>query len=305
MKSEMEYALELNDVTKKFNGRSALENVSFSVPSDSIYGIIGRNGSGKTTLIRLILGFLRPCRGSIQIMGRQYGASCTKIGYLPEFPDYHLLFTGREYLTYLAGLCGMAGSSAAAKVSELLEATGMTGAAERRMAHYSKGMLQKIGIAQALISSSELVILDEPFSGLDPFAQKELCDIIAGLRAFNKTVLICSHILAHLEKICGSVALIHGGHIIRQGQTSSLLRKRNNYIFDIEIADTKTLDSICREYGLGAAQGGVFVMSEKTPGDKEKVLKRLIESNARINAFYEVRESLDDYFNAAVAGEAH
>lgn len=87
----MEYALELNDVTKKFNGRPALENVSFSVPSDSIYGIIGRNGSGKTTLIRLILGFWRPCQGSIQIAGRQPGASCAKIGYLREFPDYHLL----------------------------------------------------------------------------------------------------------------------------------------------------------------------------------------------------------------------
>jgi ABC-type multidrug transport system ATPase subunit len=297
----MEFALEAAGVSKKFNNKTALADISFGIPRGSAFGIIGRNGAGKTTLIKLILGFLRPSCGTLRVIGGAPGEFYSKIGYLPEYPDYHLSFTGREYLKYLAGVSGMNGAAAAAKVSELLEMTGMSDGADRRMAHYSKGMLQKIGIAQALMTSPEFVILDEPFSGLDPFAQKELCDIMAALKAQNKTLLICSHILAHLEKICDGFAIIHRGSIIRHGETSSMLVTRGRYRLSFENAGAALVKELEEKHGLSKADDGAYILEEKKKGDKEAVLKRLIESGAVINALGESKETLDDYFNSVVS----
>ncbi len=297
----MELALEAAGVSKKFNNKTALADISFGVPRGSAFGIIGRNGAGKTTLIKLILGFLRPSGGSLSVIGGKPGEFYSKIGYLPEYPDYHLSFTGREYLKYLAGVSGMNGAAAAAKVSELLEMTGMSYGADRRMAHYSKGMLQKIGIAQALMTSPEFVILDEPFSGLDPFAQKELCDIMAALKTQNKTLLICSHILAHLEKICCGFAIIHRGRIIRHGETSSMLVTRGRYRLSVENAGAAVVEELKEKHGLSKAEDGGYILEEKKKGDKEAVLKKLIESGALINALGESKETLDDYFNSVVS----
>jgi len=219
----MELALEAAGVTKKFNNKTALADISFGIPRGSAFGIIGRNGAGKTTLIKLILGFLRPSGGSLSVIGGKPGEFYSKIGYLPEYPDYHLSFAGREYLKYLAGMSGMNGAAAAAKVSELLELTGMSDGADRRMAHYSKGMLQKIGIAQALMTSPEFVILDEPFSGIDPIVVAEAQEIIKDLKARGLGILLTDHNVRETLSITDRAYLIADGRILVSGSADDLI----------------------------------------------------------------------------------
>jgi len=298
----MESALEASGVSKRFGGKTALEDVSFNVARNSAFGVIGRNGAGKTTLIKLILGFLRPTAGRLAVMGGLPGEKFAGIGFLPEFPDYHPLFTGREYLYYLAEMSGLERSAAAARVEQLLELTSAAGdSADRLMAHYSKGMLQKIGIAQALLNSPEFVVLDEPFSGLDPFAQKELRDIIVRLKNTGATILICSHILSHLEKICDGVAVIHKGRIIRHGDMASLLVSRGRYILFVDNAPEALMRGLIDKRELSPAPGGGYIVEEKYPGGKEALLKTLIDSGAAINGLAEARATLEDYFNSAVS----
>ncbi len=297
-----EFILEVSGVSKKFSGKTVLNEVSLKIPRSSAFGLIGRNGAGKTTFIKLVLGFLRPSAGSINFIRVRPGDNFSGIGYLPEFQDYHPLFTGREYLMCLAEISGMTHAAAVSKTDEMLKLTGMEGvSADRRMAYYSKGMLQKIGIAQALLHSPEFIILDEPFSGLDPFAQKELRDIIFGLKKNGKTILICSHILSHLEKICDNVALIHKGRIICSGDMASLLVKNGRYKLLINNAPADITSELIKNGNLMQSAGEGYIIEEKKPGDKETVLKMLIESGAFIDGLVEVRDTLDDYFNSAVS----
>ncbi|HOT74203.1 MAG TPA: ABC transporter ATP-binding protein [Candidatus Wallbacteria bacterium] len=299
----MELVLEASEVSKKFGGKIALDGVSFNVPRGSTFGIIGRNGAGKTTLIKLILGFLRPTDGKLKVIGGRPGENFARIGYLPEFSNYHPLFTGREYIMYLAEMSGLKSHAAASRTEELLEMTSMAGeASNRRMANYSKGMLQKIGIAQALLNFPEFVVLDEPFSGLDPFAQKELRDIIASLKNKGATVLICSHILSHLEKICDAVAVINKGRIIRHGDMASLLVSRGRYRLQVDKAPARLLGDLIEKRDLAPADDGAYIIEEKIPGGKEAILKTLIDSGASINGLAEARKTLDEFFNSAVSG---
>ncbi|HOD39615.1 MAG TPA: ABC transporter ATP-binding protein [Candidatus Wallbacteria bacterium] len=299
----MELILEASGVSKKFGGKTALDEVSFNIPRGSTFGIIGRNGAGKTTLIKLILGFLRPTNGKLRVIGGRPGDNFARIGYLPEFPNYHPLFTGREYILYLAEMSGLKSEAAASRTQELLEMTAMAGEASgRRMANYSKGMLQKIGIAQALLNSPEFVVLDEPFSGLDPFAQKELRDIISTLKSGGATILICSHILSHLEKICDAVAVIHKGRIIRHGGMASLLVSRGRYRLSIDNAPARLIADLIEKCGLAPTADGAYIVEEKSPGGKEAILKALIDSGAFINGLSEARMTLDEFFNSTVSG---
>lgn len=215
-----------------FSGQDvhALEDLDLQVEEGEILGYLGPNGSGKTTTIKLLLGLIFPTSGSIKILGSEDIGSAEvkgRIGYLPEGAYYPDFLKGEEVLRYYGQLYGLHGKDLEGRISRVLKVVGMTHAHKRLVRGYSKGMRQRIGLAQALLSDPDLLILDEPTTGLDPLARKEIRDILAGLRDAGKTLLISSHELAEVELISDKVSILYQGKIQVSGTLDELLTDRD------------------------------------------------------------------------------
>lgn len=207
----------------------ALKDLDLSVHSGEIFAYLGPNGSGKTTTIKLLLGLIFPSSGGIEILGTKDIASAKvkrNIGYLPEGAYYPDFLKGEEIVRFYGQLYGLGGADLKKRIDEVLELVGMTFARKRLLRGYSKGMRQRIGLAQALISDPQILILDEPTTGLDPIARKEIRDILAGLRDQGKTLLISSHELLEVELISDRAAILYGGMVQTMGTISELLSDR-------------------------------------------------------------------------------
>ncbi len=202
-----------------------LSDVSFSALEGEIFGFVGPNGAGKTTTLKILMGLIRPTSGSASILGRNVAESefRDQIGFLPENPYFYPFLTAREILDFYARLSGVEAHRRAERVDELLAMVHLTPAADMRLKTFSKGMLQRVGVAQALIHDPSVVFLDEPMSGLDPIGRREIRELILALRAAGKTVFMNTHILSDVELICDRVAIIVKGEILRQGRTLELV----------------------------------------------------------------------------------
>src|SRR5215831_2908499 len=203
----------------------AVHDASFSVERGEIFGFVGPNGAGKTTTIRTIMGLIRPTSGRCLVFGEEVPARTARarLGFLPESPYFYDYLTPRELLDLAGRLCGVERAARRRRTDELIERVGLAGAADRPLRKFSKGMLQRAGLAQALVHDPELVVLDEPMSGLDPIGRKEVRDLILWLRDAGKTVFFSTHILPDVEAICDRVAIIAGGSIQEVGSVDSLL----------------------------------------------------------------------------------
>ena len=216
--------LHITDLYKKFGNKEVLKGVSLAVPEHSIYGFIGKNGSGKTTTMKTVLGLLKPDAGEITVNGEKvvYGQTNTNkyIGYLPDVPEFYSFMTAEEYLRFCGEITGIDRAQIATRTEELLHLVGL--ADERhRIKGYSRGMKQRLGIAQALLSSPKLLICDEPTSALDPIGRKEILDILTAVKE-QTTVLFSTHILTDVERICTDVAFLNGGVIEVQGKLADI-----------------------------------------------------------------------------------
>ena len=211
--------------------KPVLHDVSLRVERGEIYGFLGPNGAGKTTSMKCLLGLLTPDRGTIEIFGRNGSepAARQKLGYLPEQPYFYAHLTGRELIDYFGRLFCLPRATRVHRTAELLERVGMTANADVPIKQYSKGMLQRVGLAQALINDPELVILDEPMSGLDPIGRREIKDIILGLKEKGTTVFFSSHILGDAEALCDRVGLLFEGRILNESSVQALLEERVRY----------------------------------------------------------------------------
>lgn len=285
--------IRIQGLTKAFN-REVLRGIDFTMQPGQTIGLIGRNGAGKTTLIKIILGFLKPTGGEIKVFDQLPGNTGGKVGYLPEKPDYHLLFSGTEYLGHLARMAGVVNPET--RVKETLAVVGMTGRASNRMSRYSKGMLQRIGLAQAILTDPELLILDEPLSGLDPAGQKELRDIIRELGSVGKSIFLCSHLLEEVEKVCTGIAILHQGRILGQGSLREALVVKNRYKLLVNGLEGQALDRLKADYSLEVDPLGLLIYEEKEPGEKETLLKELLNAGAFIEELNPFKKSLEDYF---------
>ncbi len=239
--------LKIKELKKSFGDKEVLKGLELSVPEHSIFGFVGRNGAGKTTAMKSVLGLLRPGDGEIYVCGKKvtYGETKTNrhIGYLPDVPEFYPFMTAREYLMLCGESLGMRKNEIKEKSEELLSLVGLA-EEKHRIKGYSRGMKQRLGIAQALIGDPKLLICDEPTSALDPIGRKEILDILLSLRE-RTTVLFSSHILSDVERICTEVALLHDGKIQMQGTVDEL--KRTNTIeekFSIEMLDTNSLQML-------------------------------------------------------------
>jgi ABC-2 type transport system ATP-binding protein len=204
---------------------TAVDELSLDVQRGEIYGFLGPNGAGKTTTIKMLMGLIYPSRGTAQLFGRPVGdqTAKAKVGFLPESPYFYDYLTSREFLRFYGHLFGLLGATLEKRIEELLELVSMTRARDLQLRKFSKGMLQRVGIAQALINDPELVILDEPMSGLDPIGRKEVRDLIVRLKESGKTVMFSSHILHDAELLCDRVAMIMKGKLVACGQVSELI----------------------------------------------------------------------------------
>lgn len=194
----------------------AVDALSLTIPRGKVFGLLGPNGSGKSTTIKIILGLLEPTSGSCEVFGFSSSdpASRNAVGYLPEAPDFYRFHSGRELVRFHARLSGVVRADIPARVAKVLEWVGMTGAADRRVGTYSKGMLQRIGLAQALVHDPALVILDEPTAGVDPVGCEDIARLIRTLRDEGKTVLLSSHLLAQVEDVCDRIAIVNRGRLM-------------------------------------------------------------------------------------------
>ncbi len=247
-------AVEIRALHKQFKGAwgrhgvYAVKGISLCVPRGSIYGLIGPNGSGKSTVMKTLIGLLRPTAGECFVFGEPAHAPRNRrnIGFLPENPYFYKFLTGEETLRFYGRLCGLHGTALKEKTAELLALTGLKNAAKRRLGGYSKGMLQRIGLAQALIQNPRLVVLDEPTAGVDPIGSRTIRDLILELKRRGVTVFLCSHLLAQVQEICDRVGILCQGLLIAEGSMDELTRNRNRSELLIEHASPALLEELKR-----------------------------------------------------------
>jgi ABC-2 type transport system ATP-binding protein len=262
-------AVLLTGVTKlfpvPFRRRSvvAVRDLNLEVAAGQIYGLLGPNGSGKSTTLKIILGLVPPTRGQAKIFGRdcERVASRESVGFLPESPYFYKFLTGEETLRFYGKLCGLRGAALKSRIEEMLALVGLTSARKRRLAGYSKGMLQRIGLAQALIQEPALLVLDEPTAGVDPAGAREIRDLLLELKTRGITVLLSSHLLGQVQDICDRVGILANGALVREGALSELLGVENQTQFILENAQPDLLDAI----GDLAVRSGARVIERGRP----------------------------------------
>ena len=215
----MNSVVEIRGVSRRFGDVRAVDNLTLSLGTGEIMGFLGANGAGKTTTIKMLLGLIRPTSGTVSVLGGDPSDAKVraKIGYMPEIAYYYPYLNARELLAFYGGLCGMDGKTIRARTDELLETVGLADAAKRPLKTYSKGMLQRAGIAQALLHDPDLLVLDEPFTGLDPLARIHFRELMHRLREQGKSIFFSSHELGETELLCDKVAIMKAGQSVYQG----------------------------------------------------------------------------------------
>lgn len=296
-------AIVVRDVAKTFRlglrlkKVEAVRGISLTVNRGEVFGFLGPNGAGKTTTIKMAMGLVRPTRGSIEILGGSMGDSETRnrIGYLPEHPYFHDYLTPVETLNFYGKLFGLSREERAKRIDELLVRVGLNHARQRTLRKFSKGMLQRLGIAQALLNNPDLLVLDEPLSGLDPIGRKEIRDILVEQRAKGVTIFFSSHILSDIEVICENVAIIEGGLIRSMGRLEDLLNPaRALHEITCRHGKTELLEQL-ENSGVQVDRLGEYDRLV-VEGELQGTLSHLLENGIEIQSVVPKRESLEDLF---------
>jgi ABC-2 type transport system ATP-binding protein len=231
-------AIDLRDVAKRYRGRiDALRGIEMHVRRGEVFGLLGPNGAGKSTLVKIIMTIVRATRAAGTVLGKRIGDKATlgRIGYLPENHRFPRYLTGRQIVEFFGALAKVDRARRRRRAAELIELVGMEGAADRQVGTYSKGMAQRIGLAQALVNDPDLVLLDEPTDGVDPLGRRDIRDVLVRLRAQGKTVFINSHMLSELEMICDRVAILVMGVVAKQGTIGDLTAARQRYEIEVNV----------------------------------------------------------------------
>ncbi len=255
----------------------AVDDVSLTIMPGEVYGLIGPNGSGKSTTMKALLGLLSPTAGSCYVFGKNSlkTDSRQEIGFLPENPYFYKHLSGEETLRFYAKLCGLRGKKITERVDEMLEMVSLQDARKRRIGGYSKGMLQRIGLAQALIHEPRLLILDEPTAGVDPVGSRQIRDLIVNLKERGVTVFLCSHLLEQVQEVCDHVGIIFNGSLVKEGRLDDLIAIEDQTEVVIRHASDRTLARI--RAVISDAENAEFVRM----GKPRTTLERLFLDEAR------------------------
>jgi ABC-2 type transport system ATP-binding protein len=283
--------------------RRVLHGISFGVRRGEIFGFVGPNGAGKTTTLKILMGLIHPTAGSASILGHDVRESEFRrhVGFLPENPWFYDFLTGREFLRFYARLCQVPRDARETRIDALLGQVGLAAAGDARLRTYSKGMLQRIGIAQALVHDPSVVFLDEPMSGLDPIGRKEIRDLILRLRQEGKTVFMNTHILSDVELLCDRVAIIVKGEIRYEGSTDDFLAGDQREAELVLSQVSPALASLLEER-LGARLRGLGDRIEVRVAEKRvsEALREALAAGAEVVSVVPHRVSLESIFLSAV-----
>jgi ABC-2 type transport system ATP-binding protein len=303
-------AIEIAGLTKDYavgfwrkRPRRVLSDITFTVNEGEVFGFLGPNGAGKTTTLKLLIGLLFPTSGSARILGRSIDdvRMHRDIGYLPEQPYFYDYLTARELLDYFARFFGFATEERRRRVSHFLEMVGLAAAADVQLRRFSKGMLQRIGIAQAILHDPQVIFLDEPMSGLDPVGRRETRDIILDLKRQGRTVFFSTHILSDAETLCDRLAVLVGGRLQGVGSPEQIV--------SIEVQGTEVVFELPAGAQLPAAlarlvtRTGVRYRMQVPEAELYEALDQLRRSQARIVSVAQVKPTLEDYFMRLVGRE--
>ena len=319
----MTVAIETRNLSKTYRSLfglrevTAVEDLSLSVEEGEVFGFLGPNGAGKTTTIKILLGILYPTSGECRLFGKRFISNSifapesadsrlkAEIGYLPEGPYFPEFLTGREALSFYGKLYGLRGKAMGESIDKVLDLVGMEYAAGRLVAHYSKGMRQRIGLAQALLADPKLLVLDEPTVGLDPIARREIRDLMIKLRNLGKTLFICSHELSEIEMVCDRVGIISRGKMIKSGRLLDLVLKDRAVEIDVPSLPEdpwKKLESM--KCGVVKGDGELVTVSLAAGTDIYNVIDVLKASSVEIVEIKPQKESLEDLFIRTIKEEA-
>src|SRR6266436_4929980 len=303
----MPTVIEIDRLTKEYEAgflrkrkTRALDTLSLAVERGQIFGFLGANGAGKTTTLKLLMRLIYPTSGTARILGRDISdiSMHARIGYLPENPYFYDYLTAREFLSYCGQLFGQKAGPRASRTEALLTRVNLEKKSwDLQLRKFSKGMLQRVGLAQALINDPEIVFLDEPMSGLDPVGRREVRDLIASLRTEGKTVFMCSHILSDIEVLCDSIAILKRGRLAHAGSLDELRARETSVI---EIIATGADEALLKQHlGINAtvnttASGLRIEVSDEK--DVDKVIAALRKANGKLVSVQPVRQSLEELF---------
>ncbi len=303
-------ALEIKGLKKSFRSNflirryDILKGIDLDVEPGEIYGFLGPNGAGKTTTIKCVLGLLRADAGEVSVAGQPAASveARRRIGFLPENPFFYDYLSAREYLRFATSLFAIPQAEADGRIAALIHRVGLSGHEDLKLRKYSKGMIQRLGLAQAMINDPELLILDEPFSGLDPVGRKDLRTLIFSLREQGKTIFFSSHILQDMELMVDRVGIILGGTIRRQGRLSEMVERSTQY-YEV-VCDRIAPRELAQIQGDFASRDGHFILTLPSEGDVNLVVESIIHNGGRIVAVTPVKMTLEDIFFSEMAGGA-
>jgi ABC-2 type transport system ATP-binding protein len=339
MTSNEALAIDLHDVAKVYRRKvHALRGISMQVHGGEIFGLLGANGAGKTTLVKIMMTIVRPTRAQGELLGRPVGDKPTlgQVGYLPEHHRFPSYLKAQEAMSYYAALARVPRAERKARIGGLLERVGMAEHAGQKMGTFSKGMMQRIGLAQSMLNDPRLVVLDEPTDGVDPIGRRDIRNILLELKRQGKTVFLNSHLLSEVEMICDRVAILHQGVVVRQGRIRELTEASCYYEIELQIEAGAGRDAVAAALGCPLAPGaGAFATSVpplpsaplplvgQLPGGRrveidgacirlaaadaaeiQPVIDALRRASLVIRAVTPVRQSLEEFFIQTVQSQA-
>ncbi|MBC22859.1 MAG: ABC transporter ATP-binding protein [Phycisphaerae bacterium] len=300
-------AIDLEDVCKIYKGRiEALAGISMQVSKGEIFGLLGPNGAGKSTLVKIMMTVIHPTRARGTILGRPVGHKPTlaRIGYLPEHHRFPLYLTGRQTVMYQAAMCGVSRTRRKRETDRLLDVVRMKSWENKKLSTYSKGMMQRIGLAASMVNDPDLVVLDEPTDGVDPVARREIRDVLSSMRADGRTVFLNSHLLSEVELVCDRVAILLQGRLSKEGTIDELTESSQRY---------EIIISGPAPDWIGEFEGEAISLEdpERTrmnfqgfnPEQVQPVIDRLRAESIQVISIKDVRETLEDLFMRLVTDE--
>jgi len=281
----------------------ALDGVSLELVPGEIFGLIGPNGAGKTTLIKAVLGLIEPDRGEVRVGGEPGGsvAARSRLGYMPEVAYYYDFLRAGEFLRLCGRLCGMRGRALERRITSLLDRLGLAAHRRKLIKHYSKGMRQRLGLAQAMLHEPGLLLLDEPTSGLDPLARRDVRRLMLALRDEGRTVLFSSHELSEVETVCDRVAMINGGRLIVSGTMEEILRPYRSYRARLRTAEVERVRRACEPASIEERIDSCILVA-KTIEELPRLLQRALEAGAVLEDVDHGYESLERLYAEIVEG---
>ncbi|MBI4496859.1 MAG: ABC transporter ATP-binding protein [Chloroflexi bacterium] len=297
-------ALETRGLRKDYVGRTAVADLSLTVQPGEVFGFLGPNGAGKTTAVKMLLGLVRPTAGWGRVLGAPLSdpQARRRIGFLPEHFRFHEWLTATEFLDFHGHLYGMPAAQRRERIPQVLEAVGLVGRASDRLRTFSRGMLQRIGLGQAILHRPTVVFLDEPTSALDPLGRRDVRELIRRLKADGVTVFLNSHLLSEVELVCDRVAIIDRGRVVREGSLHDLLRTE----WELEVrAEPLTPALLARLRDVGATvvqNGAALTLTLPERALIPRVAEAVVQSGSALYGLTVHERTLEDLFVASVAG---